>query len=88
MSKTISKSERRPLSQWNVILHNDDSNALDYVVSVILDHLRMSQNEATQKAKDAHDNGKSLLLTTHLERAELIIDQFKKKDIQVTAERI
>ncbi len=82
-SSTIESSKTLP--PWNVILHNDDEVSEQHVIAKIMEILRLDKSDATRKATEADANGQSLLLTTHLERAELIAAQFASSKIMVTA---
>lgn len=85
-----SPSPKRPtprnLPPWKVLLHNDDVNDMDKVISVIRQLTSLSKQEAEQRAVEAHRTGVALLLVTHQERAELHVEQFATFDLTVTAE--
>jgi len=74
------------LPPYNVLLHNDDHNDMQYVVLTILDLTPLKEFEAMRRMFEAHQRGLTLLLTTHKERAELYRDQFKTKGLTVTIE--
>ena len=76
-SKTSkSKGKIRHLPRWNVILENDTDNFATYVIERIVELTPLNQDEASQKTLEAHKTGRSILLSTNLERAELYKDQF------------
>jgi ATP-dependent Clp protease adaptor protein ClpS len=80
---------RRPpqlLPPWKVLLHNDDHNTRDYVVSTICELTPLKQPEAVVRMQEADKTGVALLLTTHKERAELYKEQFTSKGLTVTIE--
>ncbi len=80
---------RRPpqlLPPYNVLLHNDDSNEVLFVVETIVMLTPLNAQDAVEKMKEAHETGVSLLMTTHLERAELIQQQFSSRGLTVTVE--
>lgn len=76
--------DRMPL--WKVLLHNDDVNDQVHVVESIVMLTPLGVDDAVEKMKEAHDTGVSLLMTTHLEKAELIQDQFTSRKLTVTIE--
>lgn len=76
----------RHLPRWKVLLHNDDTNARDFVVKSIVELTPLDEQEATVKMDEADKTGVALLLTTHKERAELYKDQFESKGLTVTIE--
>ena len=84
--KQVDPPKPRPLPPWKVLLHNDDVNEVLFVVETIVELTPLSQPAATQRVIEAHHSGVSLLLTTHLERAELYKDQFTSKGLTVTIE--
>lgn len=76
----------QPLPPWKVLLHNDDKNAMDYVVLTILDLTPLNEQDAINRMVEAHKTGVALLLVTHKERAELYQEQFQSKGLVVTIE--
>jgi ATP-dependent Clp protease adaptor protein ClpS len=81
--------KRKPpglLPRWKVLLHNDDNNAVDFVIVTIVDLTPLNKQEAELRTEEAHKTGVALLLTTHKERAELYKDQFESKGLTVTIE--
>lgn len=74
------------LPPYNVLLHNDDVNEVLFVVETIVMLTPLNAQDAVEKMKEAHETGTSLLLTTHLERAELIQQQFASRGLTVTVE--
>ena len=76
----------KPLPPYKVILHNDDVNTFEHVVITILNLTPLNEQDAITRTIEAHESGCSLLLVTHLERAELYRDQFKSASLTVTIE--
>lgn len=74
------------LPPFKVILHNDHVNDMMYVVETICDLTPLNPHTATHAMMEAHKTGAALLLTTHRERAELYIEQFKSKRLNVSIE--
>lgn len=89
-TKTLPRHETRTkvrlLPRYRVLLHNDDVNDMVYVVCTIMELVNLDQIEATQRMLEAHHKGISLLIVTHKERAELLMDQFASKGLTVTIE--
>ena len=71
---------------WKVLLHNDDKNDFEYVITTIISLTSLNTEDAVQRTVEAHKTGVALLLTTHKERAELYKDQFQSKGLTVTIE--
>lgn len=74
------------LPPWKVLLHNDDKNAMNYVVDTIVELTPLNKQDAEVRTTEAHKTGVSLILTTHKERAELYQEQFTSKKLVVTIE--
>ena len=74
------------LPRWKILLHNDDHNDIDFVITTIVQLTPLDTHEAAQRTHEAHNAGLSLLLTTHKERAELYQQQFTSKNLVVTIE--
>lgn len=75
------------LPRWKVILHNDNVNVAEFVVAKVQEITRMSEHNALEKVLEAHERGKVLLLVTHKEKAELIVERFEGHKITVTMEK-
>ena len=74
------------LPPWKVLLHNDDKNSMDFVITSIMELTPLNQQDAEQRMIEAHKTGVALLLVTHKERAELYKDQFQSKGLTVSIE--
>jgi ATP-dependent Clp protease adaptor protein ClpS len=89
-TKTLPREQSRPKERlmplFRVLLHNDDVNDMVYVVATIMELVALSQVDATQRMLEAHHKGVALLLVTHKERAELLVEQFASKGLTVTLE--
>ena len=77
----------RDLPSYKLILHSSGVNDMMFVVRTIMELTRFCQAEATHKMWEAHHYGRSLLLVTYKERAELYVEQFLGKGLTVTMER-
>ncbi len=84
--KSPSHVKPRALPPWRVLLHNDDVNVIDDVVSTLQKLTPLSKQDAIIRATEAHEKGLALLLVTHQERAELYVEQFASCNLTVTAE--
>jgi ATP-dependent Clp protease adaptor protein ClpS len=87
-TKKPAPPERKPkeLPPFKVLLHNDDVNSFDHVIRSIMRLTPISEDEAVVKTIEAHETGVALLLVTHLERAELYVEQFASLGITCTVE--
>ncbi len=78
------KAPSRRMRPWKVVLHNDDVNDQLYVVETIMKLTPLNKYEAIIRMLEAHTKGKTMLLTTHRERAELYWEQFAGRGLVVT----
>jgi ATP-dependent Clp protease adaptor protein ClpS len=83
---TPNKTPPKHLPPFKVLLHNDDKNDMEYVVSTILELTTLNENDAIVRMTEAHKSGVALLLVTHKERAELYQEQFTSKQLVVSIE--
>jgi ATP-dependent Clp protease adaptor protein ClpS len=89
--KKDGKSKPKPklpgmMPPWKVLLHNDDINAMEFVIVTIIELTTLNEQEAILRTLEAHKTGVALLLVTHKERAELYQEQFQSKGLTVTIE--
>jgi len=76
----------RQLPPYKVLLHNDDVSTFEHVIQSIVRLTALDRQQALLRTIEAHENGVSLLVTTHRERAELYCEQFTSLKISVTME--
>lgn len=80
------KTEQLP--PWKIVLHNDEVNPAEYVVSKVQEVTKLDEEKATKRVLEAHRNGVAILLTTHQEKAELFVEMFESFKIIVTMEKV
>lgn len=78
----------RPLPRYKLILLGNPALDLMFVVRSVMELTRFPRAEATHKMWEAHHNGRSVVLTTWLERAELYVEQFATKGMTTTIEPV
>jgi hypothetical protein len=71
---------------YRVILCYEAANDLMVIVRSIMELTRLCRAEAMHKMWEAYLSGRSLLLTTYKERAELYVEQFASKGLTVLIE--
>ena len=74
------------LPRYKVVLHHDAGNDLMFIVRSVMELTRFPRAEATHKMWEAYHTGRSVLLITYKERAELYVEQFAAKGLTVTIE--
>ena len=60
---------------WNVIVHNDPINLMDYVTKVFMKVLGFTRQKAEVHMLEVHEQGRSIVWTGARERAELYVQQ-------------
>jgi ATP-dependent Clp protease adaptor protein ClpS len=74
------------LPPWNLVLHNDDHNEMMYVVETIVRCTPLTAPVAVRRMVEAHTRGKTTLLTTHRELAELYRERLESAKLTATLE--
>jgi ATP-dependent Clp protease adapter protein ClpS len=80
------KARFRQLPPYRVVLNNNAAADMMYIVRTIMELTRFCRAEATHKMWEAHHCGRSQLVVTHKERAELFVEQFAEKGLAVSIE--
>ena len=62
---------------WNVIVHNDPINLMDYVTKVFMKVFGFSQKKAEVHMLEVHENGRSIVWSGARERAEFYVQQLQ-----------
>lgn len=76
----------RPLGRYNVVLHRSADQSLLLVIRAVMDLTRFCKEEATLRMWEAYHLGKSVVVATHLERAELYVEQFAERGLPASVE--
>jgi len=74
------------LPRYRLVLIADRGVDLMHVVRSIMELTRFPREEATHKMWQAHHTGRAVVLQTHLERAELYVEQFADKGVTLVLE--
>jgi ATP-dependent Clp protease adapter protein ClpS len=82
----LTRSASKPLPRYKVLLLNNAATEMMFVVRTIMELTRLCRAEATHKMWEAHHSGRSTLLVTYRERAELYVEQFASKGLSVAME--
>ena len=72
-----SKTHPQPESLYNVVLLDDDEHTYEYVVEMLCKLFGHSMEQAFAMACEVDQEGRVIVDTTHLERAELKRDQIR-----------
>ena len=76
----------RPPSRYNVILHRSADKSLLFVIRAVMELTRFCKEEATHRMWEAYHLGRSVVVATHLERAELYVEQFAERGLPASVE--
>ena len=74
------------LPRYRVILHRATDRGLLFVVRVVRELTRFGEEEALMRMWEATHRGRAAVLVTHLERAELYVEQFAARGLFATVE--
>jgi ATP-dependent Clp protease adaptor protein ClpS len=69
-TSTVSKTELKFPSRYNVVLINDDYTPMDFVIQLLIEIFNRSINEAKDITLQIHENGKGVAGTYSHEVAE------------------
>lgn len=86
--KPVPVTQTDQMPPWKIILHNDDVNTAEYVVNKVQEITKLDEKDAVRKVLEANKEGLALLLTTHKEKAELLVEMFESCKIDVTMEKV
>ena len=79
--------ETRQSPPYAVILHNDDVNEMEYVVTSLQKSVApLSASEARRIMLDAHMHGRAVVIICPLERAEFYRDRIRSFRLSATVE--
>lgn len=78
--------QRRTLPRFKLVLHHNDALELLFIVRTVMELTRLCRAEATHKMWEAYHTGRSVLLVTYKERAELYAEMFTERGLTVSIE--
>ncbi len=87
--ETIQKPStiRKHAPRYRVLLHNDDTNPMEYVVQTLITTVpSLSQPQAVSIMMEAHTNGLALVITCAQEHAEFYSETLKNHGLSSTIE--
>jgi ATP-dependent Clp protease adaptor protein ClpS len=75
-TETLTGARARQAPLYRVLIHNDDTTAMDFVVHVLRTvFARLTEADAVAVMMEAHHTGGALVCVEPLEQAELHVDQ-------------
>ena len=72
---------------WNVVVWDDPINLMSYVVYVLQKLFGFSLEKATEHMLEVHNEGRSLVASTHREKAEFYVGRLHAYGLQATLQR-
>ncbi len=72
---------------WNVVVHNDPINLMDYVTKVLMRIFGYPPKKAEIHMTEVHQKGRSIVWTGARERAELYVQQLHGYLLLATIEK-
>ncbi len=72
---------------WNVVVHNDPVNLMDYVTKVFMKLFGFTREKAEMHMLEVHQKGRSIVWTGVRERAEFFVQQLHSYLLLATIER-
>ena len=84
---TSTSTVRKPAPRYKVLLHNDDSNPMEYVVQTLVKTIGgLTMPQAVSIMMEAHTNGIALVITCAQEHAEFYCETLKNHGLTSTIE--
>ena len=77
---------RLPPVRYRVVLRRTADKDLMFVVRVVQQLTRFGEAEAEFRMWEAHHSGRAVVVVTHLERAELFVEQFADHGLAAAVE--
>ena len=92
MTQTVTKERAGTLTEhlppYSVILHNDESHSMEYVVQALVKSVpELSTERAIEVMIEAHTSDRAVVVVCPLERAELYRDRIRTFGLGVTIEK-
>jgi ATP-dependent Clp protease adaptor protein ClpS len=87
VAEPVLKEKTRKLPPYNVVLLNDDDHSFDYVIAMLQQLFGYPREKGYQMAYEVHTQGRVIVCTTSLERAELKRDQIPIRSSRAARDR-
>ena len=87
LTETDTRTEESLDVPWNVIVHNDPINLMEYVTKVFMTVLGFTRQKAEIHMLEVHEQGRSLVWSGARERAEFYVQQLHSHLLLATIEQ-
>ncbi len=84
--RAADRSARGRVRRYRVCLHRAADKDLMFVARAVMELTRFGSAEAEFRMWEAHHRGRSVVVITHLERAELFVEQFADRGLAASIE--
>jgi ATP-dependent Clp protease adaptor protein ClpS len=72
---------------WNVVVHDDPVNLMQYVTFVLMKIFGYDEKKATVLMMQVHQQGRSIVWSGEREKAELYVQQLQAHQLKTTLEK-
>ena len=87
LTETDTRTEESLDVPWNVVVHNDPINLMEYVTKVFMSVLGFTRQKAEVHMLEVHERGRSIVWTGTRERAEFHVQQLHEHLLLATIEQ-
>ena len=87
LTEEQTKTEESLDTPWNVVVHNDPINLMEYVAKVFMAVFAFSRQKAEVHMLEVHQKGRSIVWNGARERAELYVQQLHTYLLLATIEK-
>lgn len=84
---TITRTDTSLSVPWNVIVHDDPVNLMEYVTWVLMKVFGYSESQSAVLMMQVHQLGKSLVWTGEREKAEMYTQQLQGYQLKASLEK-
>ena len=88
VTKEKESTKTRLSPPWNVIVHNDPINLMEYVTHVFMRVFGYPRTKAERHMLEVHNHGRSVVWTGEREQAELYVMKLSGAHLRTTLERV
>ncbi len=86
-TETVTKKKTSLDVPWNVVVHDDPVNMMDYVTWVFMKVFGYSEPRATKLMMEVHQLGRSIVWNGGRERAEMYAQQLQGFQLKAAIEK-
>ncbi len=73
---------------WNVVVHDDPVNLMDYVTWVLMKIFGYDETKATRLMLEVHERGRSIVWSGEREKAEFYAQQLQSFQLKTSLEKV